>query len=143
MAVPARVATRLMLAGTIVAALFLMHGPSATPGCPGGVAMTTHPSTETGADTVMGGMAGADQTANSASRLAVAERDVGGGHGQVCMSTPPRWGLPALLALLLLVGWSDAGRLRFGFPAPAAGRRRRAPPPHGAALLLTLGVSRT
>jgi len=143
-ALPGRVGNRLTLAGALVAALFFMHGGSAT-GCPGGDAMATVSSTTTtGVHPPASGSVGSDPMAHDAGSLTVAGLGLGRGHDQLCVSTPPRPGVAVLLALsLLLLGGADATRPRFGFPGPAGRRRGRAPPLHGAALLLRHCVSRT
>lgn len=137
---------RMVLTGAVVASVFLMHGPAAVAGCPGGepaehgsmiVAATRPPTAAITPSVNDGGLATGRLQA-----LAANPHDMAG-HGQVCVSRPPgprfieRPGslLPALAQALV----SEAGALAVaGLP-----RRRRAPPLFGAALLTHLCVWRT
>jgi hypothetical protein len=135
--------TRAVLASTLLAALFLMHGPSAVEGCPGGQPMSV--SGAMSDSTVANHVAAAIKrdTVTRQSVTTVGDTASAGG-GQVCVSRPPRLAPIGPLALTLLVAiiglavW--AGRAYF--LDSDAGRRRRAPPA-GRPLLQILCVSRT
>ncbi|WP_322760443.1 hypothetical protein [Frankia sp. Cr2] len=154
---PARATVRLVLASVVLAGLFVMHGVLAGQGCPGGAGAAGPPMAVHGSATghdasPMAQMAmylpAAGQVVSpvtAASHVTAMVRGDGGGHGALCVSSPPRPGLAWLLALLLGVGmvawalpawpWSAHG--------DRAGHGCRAPPPAGACLLVRLCVSRT
>ena len=127
---------RAALAGLIVVAVFTMHGPFVGTGCAAGDAMPATGSS----GMVMDAAAG---TAAVGVPGAFAPRP---GHGQSCLSTPPRPTMGALLAVLLavvLVALALLSPLTVPAVLPGVYGRRRAPPLTGTALLRHLCVSRT
>jgi hypothetical protein len=137
--VAVRASVRLVLAGAIVAALFFMHGAASAGGCAAGIrAMPS--SMGTGVPVLSGTTGPAGRTSPTVDHIASATSTPGHGHGQVCVSTPPR---PALAALLLT--GIDVTSIAVQDPAlsrPTADPHPRAPP-HGVELLVALCVSRT
>ena len=139
-----RAVTRLAFTVALVVAVFVMHGASAEAGCPGGATMAAASTTMPGARAGMGARAGSDPvTGEGPARPVVALSNPLSGHGQVCVSTPPRPASAALLAPLPIAGSPGIIGQRVACPEPAVGQRLRAPPPYGAALLVELCVSRT
>ena len=138
-AVPTRAMARAVLAGAIVAALFFMHGGAAAGGCAAGVPVMPS-STGTGV-AVLSGMTGlAGPTPPAVNHVVSAASTLEHGHGQVCVSTPPR----PVLAVPLLTGTAlTSTTVRDpALSAPAADPRPGALP-HGVELLVALCVSRT
>ncbi|WP_131768765.1 hypothetical protein [Candidatus Protofrankia californiensis] len=156
-AVPTRAMVRLVLVYLALAGLFVMHGVVAGLGCPGGTgasgsAMAVHGSAAGHAVSpalrmpVPVSMSGHEPSALPPPAATVTS-DVSsvGGHGALCVSSPPRQGLAGLLILLLAVGavalvWPARER---NAGANRGGRRRRAPPLAGSCLLVRVCVSRT
>ncbi|MGH3773896.1 MAG: hypothetical protein ACRDRW_21315 [Pseudonocardiaceae bacterium] len=132
-----RVAVRVLTAGALLTGLFLMHGLIAggVTGCSGGMrAMATSVISPAPA------MADAVAHADGAPVTTVPHT---GRHGEMCVSTPARFGLAGLLALasitlavLTSLGWLRLGEVRRDCV-------RRGTPRAGPALLVTLCVSRT
>ncbi|WP_131746779.1 hypothetical protein [Frankia sp. Cppng1_Ct_nod] len=152
----ARMTARLVLVYVVLAGLFVMHGVMVGPGCPGGAGavgstMAVRGSANGDDISTMPQMAvlapATDHAAASsavAQKTAVVRGDVGG-HGALCVSSPPRPGLVGLLALLLgvgVVGWAWPA-WPWSASAGRAGHGCRAPPPAGSCLLVRLCVSRT
>jgi hypothetical protein len=130
---------RAVLAGAAVAALFFMHGAPAAGGCAAGVPVT--PSSTGPGVPVMSGMTGpAGPTAPAVHQMVSAVSTPEHGHGQVCVSTPPR----LVLAVLLLTGTALTSPAVRGPALPRlAADPRPGAPPHGVELLVALCVSRT
>jgi hypothetical protein len=137
----ARVIARLLTACTVLAGLLLMHGAgvAAGAGCSGGApAMTTSMTAQAVAgahDTAMPGPA----TSMPGSALLATSPDAGG-HGTLCVSTPPRGELAGPLALPV-AGLAIPAVLRHLTPGEV--RASGAMPRAGPALLVSLCGSRT
>jgi len=135
---------RLALPVAIVGAVFLMHGISAQTGCAGSTATTDVSTITSRAHAEM--PVGSSPMARGPRQPLAAVTSSTSGHGQVCLSTPPRPTLAALFALLALllpvVSRLDASERSLA-PLGHACERRRAPPWSGRSLLTRVGVSRT
>ncbi|SBW28751.1 putative membrane protein [Candidatus Protofrankia californiensis] len=156
-AVPTRAMARLVLVYMALAGLFVMHGVAAGLGCPGGTgtsgsAMAVHGSaTGHAASTALRMPVPVSMSGHEASAVpppaTVVTGDVSsvGGHGVLCVSSPPRQELAGLLILLLAVGAVALAWPAWPWNAGAhrGGSRRRAPPLAGSCLLVRVCVSRT
>jgi hypothetical protein len=135
---------RLALAAAVMGAVFLMHGISAQTGCAGGAATTDASTITSPAHAEM--PVGSSPMAPGPQQPLTAVMNSTSGHGQLCVSTPPRPTLAALFALLALllpmVSRLDASGRSLA-PLGHACERRRAPPWSGRSLLTRVGVSRT
>lgn len=137
----ARVIARLLTACTVLVGLLLMHGVgvAAGAGCPGGSPAVT---TSMTAPAIAGAHDAAmtEPATSTPGSALLATSPHAGGHGTLCVSTPPRGELAGPLAL------PAAG---LAIPAvfrrltPGEVRASGALPRAGPALLVSLGVSRT
>jgi len=136
-----RVIARLLTACTVLVGLLLMHGVGVATGagCPGGTpAMTTSSTAPTVASAHDTAMAEAVTSTPDSALLAASPH--AGGHGTLCVSTPPRSDLAGPLALPA-AGLATPATL--GHPTPGELRAGCAMPRAGPALLVSLCVSRT
>ena len=137
--VPARASVRVVLAGAIVVALFFMHGAAAAGGCAAGVPVMLSSMT-TGVPVPSGTAGPVGPIRPTVDHMVSATSTPEHGHGQVCMSTPPR---PLLAALLLTGTASTSMPAQDPVSSRPAADPRPAAPPHGVRLLVALCVSRT
>jgi hypothetical protein len=122
-----------------------MHSVGAPQGCHDGATALTGTVDAMAGGHTMSVAAGVAATGIAVAHAAPAAPGSERGHGQVCVSTPPR-PTPAAVAITLLLLTALSATPIPGRSAPrppTARRRRRAPPPHGSALLVCFCVSRT
>jgi hypothetical protein len=132
----ARSLGRLWTVGAVLVGLLLMHGvgAAAATGCAGGVtaaASVASPGMAAGHDTTMVAV-----PSNTPTLAVLGMSPHPGGHGAMCVSTPPRTEL-GLVSPATLAATPPAA------PVPGVGQVRGSMPRAGPELLISLCISRT